>query len=220
MNARFRKRLERAERVRDFLRAHLTAGVLERQAVAHFEALVERVVVLAMKQRSGVAVTRAATRQRMAVRRGLQLNVLRYLSVVVRLAATSEVQLEMFRLPRISLSTMAFVTMARAMLETAMAHRDVLVRRGLPEALLAEVARGIEEIEHTLEATHAGLRERVGASADLKAVLSEISVQVRLLEGLVRYRFGDNAEVMGAWASARNAFGPSEAHSDVVKPAA
>jgi len=25
-----------------------------------------------------------------------------------------------------------------------------------------------------------------------------------LLDGLVRYRFGDNAELMGAWASARN----------------
>jgi len=29
-----------------------------------------------------------------------------------------------------------------------------------------------------------------------------------LLDGLVRYRFGDNAELMGAWASARNVGGP------------
>jgi len=28
--------------------------------------------------------------------------------------------------------------------------------------------------------------------------------QVRVLDGLVRYRFGDSAELMGAWASARN----------------
>lgn len=208
MNARFRRRLERAERVRDFLRAHLTAGVLEREAVAHFEALVERVEVLAMQQRSGVAVTRAATKQRMAVRRGLQLSVLRYLSVVVRLAATSQVQLEVFRLPRISLSTMAFVTMARAMLQTATAQKDILVSRGLPEALLAEVARGIEEIEQTLEATRAGRREHVGASADLRAVMAEVSEQVKVLDGIVRYRFGDNAELMGAWASAHNVAGP------------
>jgi len=31
---------------------------------------------------------------------------------------------------------------------------------------------------------------------------------VRALDGLVRYRFGDNAELMGAWASARNVLGP------------
>jgi len=39
------------------------------------------------------------------------------------------------------------------------------------------------------------------------AVCSEISQQVRLLDGLVRYRFGDNAELMGAWASARKCRG-------------
>jgi len=44
----------------------------------------------------------------------------------------------------------------------------------------------------------------VGASADLKAVVAEIAEQVRLLDGVVKYRFGDNAELMGAWASARN----------------
>ena len=29
-----------------------------------------------------------------------------------------------------------------------------------------------------------------------------------MLDGLVRYRFGGNAELMGAWASARNVEGP------------
>jgi hypothetical protein len=29
-----------------------------------------------------------------------------------------------------------------------------------------------------------------------------------LVDGLVRYRFGENAELMGAWASARNVEGP------------
>ncbi len=54
--------------------------------------------------------------------------------------------------------------------------------------------------------------------------------QVRLLDGLVRYRFGDNAELMGAWASARNVAGPFRSKAEpeaeageapgVVKPAA
>jgi len=48
----------------------------------------------------------------------------------------------------------------------------------------------------------------VEATADLKAVAAEIADQVRVLDGLVRYRFGDNAELMGAWASARNVLGP------------
>src|SRR2546422_860660 len=48
----------------------------------------------------------------------------------------------------------------------------------------------------------------VGASADLQAVAAEVAEQVRVLDGLVRYRFGDDAELMGAWASARNVLGP------------
>ena len=47
---------------------------------------------------------------------------------------------------------------------------------------------------------------RTGGSAS--AVAAEIAEQVRVLDGLVRYRFGDNAELMGAWASARNVLGP------------
>jgi hypothetical protein len=48
---------------------------------------------------------------------------------------------------------------------------------------------------------------------------------VRLLDGLVRYRFGDNEELMGAWASARSVFGPPKSSPasegpEVVKPAA
>ena len=73
----------------------------------------------------------------------------------------------------------------------------------------------------------AGRREHVGASADLRAVATEIAEQVRLLDGLVRYRFGDNAELMGAWASARNVLGPFRSKAEpgaetpgIVKPAA
>ena len=54
----------------------------------------------------------------------------------------------------------------------------------------------------------------MGASADLESVLSEITEQVRLLDGLVRYRFSDNAELMGAWASARNVLGPFRSKSE------
>jgi len=66
-------------------------------------------------------------------------------------------------------------------------------------------------------------------NADLDSVVSEISQQVRLLDGLVRYRFGGNAELIGAWANARNVQGPFRSHGGpaasgvtpaVVKPVA
>lgn len=41
---------------------------------------------------------------------------------------------------------------------------------------------------------------------------------MRLLDGLVRYRFGNDAELMGAWASARNVLGPFRSHAGAKTP--
>lgn len=61
---------------------------------------------------------------------------------------------------------------------------------------------------------------------DLDAVATEIPEHVRVLHGLVRYGFGDDAELMGAWRSARNVLGsfkpkgePNAGGSQTPKPA-
>jgi len=41
----------------------------------------------------------------------------------------------------------------------------------------------------------------------MQGVAADISKQLRLLDKVVRYRFGDNAELMGEWESARNVAG-------------
>ena len=75
------------------------------------------------------------------------------------------------------------------------------------QQVLDELATALGQYEDTLQATSAGRREHVGARADLKVVAADISKQLRLLDKVVRYRFGDNAELMGAWESARNVAG-------------
>ncbi|PYO96119.1 MAG: hypothetical protein DMD61_14585 [Gemmatimonadetes bacterium] len=87
------------------------------------------------------------------------------------------------------------------MLEKATAQKDLLVSRGMSAQLVDDLTAALAKFEQTLEATRAGRRDHVGTSADLDTVLSEITEQVRLLDGLVRYRFSDNAELMGAWAA-------------------
>jgi hypothetical protein len=66
------------------------------------------------------------------------------------------------------------------------------------------------EFEQTLE-SYRRRREHVGTCADLATAAAEIAEQVRFLDGLVRYRFLENAELMGAWASARKVLGPFKA---------
>jgi hypothetical protein len=231
MKATLRRRLERAMRVRDFLRAHKTEGVAEAAGLARLEELLTRAETLAGQQLAGLIAARAATAQRERVRGALQTKLLRYLAGVAAVAGKENAELAaQFRLPHTPAPNQALVTMAHGMLEHATAQKALLVSRGMSETLLDDVAAAVAELEQTLEATRTGRRDHVGASADLEAIAGEIGEQVRLLDGLVRYRFGDNAELMGAWASARNVLGPFRSKPEpaggvgetpgVVKPAA
>ena len=215
MNAVLRRRLEMAVRVRDFLRAHKVEAVGDGTALAHFEALVARAEVLAAQQRAGVVATRSATLQRGGLRRALQTKLLRYLVAVGAVAAKGNAELAaQFRLPQRPVPDQALLTMARGMLEHATAQRAVLLSRGMSETLLDDIAAAVLELEHALEASREGRRDHVGASTDLEAIAGEIGEQVRLLDGLVRYRFGDNAELMGAWGSAHNVLGPFKSKAE------
>lgn len=209
MRARLRRRLEMAERVRDFLRAHQVDGVGEGLGLVKLEQLLARGRALAEQQRIGVATARSATRQRRQVRRTLQEKVLKYLRVVGKVAALQKGELaNQFPLPAAGESNEALFTAGRATLEKATAQKEMLVGLGMSQQVLDELAAALGEFDQTLEATRAGRREHVGASADLDAIGAEIAEQVTLLDGVVQYRFGDDAELMGAWHSARNVAGP------------
>ena len=209
MNALLRRRLEMAARVRDFLRAHKTDAVGEGLGLAKLEELIQRAEALVSQQDGGVVVARAATRQRGQLRRALLSKLLLYLRAVGAVAAKENAELAVqFQLPPANASHQALLTVVRGMLEKATAQKDLFVSRGMSPMLLEALAGALGEFEKTLEASREGRRNHVGASADLKAVAAEIKEQVRVLDGLVRFRFGDNAELMAAWASARNVLGP------------
>jgi len=204
-----------AARVRDFLRAHQMDGVGQGLGLARLEELLQRAENLATQQRTGVAVVRSATKQRQEIRRALQPKILEYLSVVGAVAATQNAELaEQFLMPPPNATHQALLTMSRAILDKATAQKELLVSLGMSEHVLEELATALGEYEQTLEATHAGRREHVGARADLNAVAADISKQLRLLDKVVRYRFGDNAELMGAWESARNVAGPFKSKNE------
>ncbi|SRR6266498_307015 len=81
-----------------------------------------------------------------------------------------------------------------------------------PEGLIASFrTREVAEPAPSLRSGQA--LQGTGASADLRAVMAEISEQVKVLDGVVRYRFGDNAELMGAWASVHSVVGPFRTHT-------
>jgi len=209
MNAVLRRRLDAAARVRDFLRAHKTDAVGEGLGLAKLEELIGRAEALEAQQRAGVVATRSATNQRHKLRSALTSKLLLYLRGLGALDETAD-----FQVPPSNASQRALITAAQGMLEKATSQVEVLLARGMSPTLLDDIARVLGEIEKTIEASRAGRRGHVGASADLKAVAAEIKKQIRALDGMVRYRFGDNPELMGAWRSARNVLGPFRSKSE------
>jgi|SRR5712664_1052560 len=122
-----------------------------------------------------------------------------------------------FRLPS-SGSHQAFLTAARGMLQTATAQKELLVKEGMKASVLDDLSTALLDFEKTLETSRVGRRLHTGASAELHAIAAEIVERVRLLDGLVRYRFGDDVQLMGAWASARNVLGPFRPRSQPAAP--
>lgn len=213
MNALLRKRLEMAARVRDFLRAHRTEVESEAVALTHLEELLQRAQALDAQQQNGLVATRAATIKREELRRILKRTFLKFLAGVATVAAKANTDLLVqVRLPRHGASNQAFLSAARRILVKATVEKDLLIGQGLSATLFDDLAQALTEYEQSLEATRAGRRDHTGASSDLRRVASEVSEQVRLLDGLVHYRFGQNAELMGSWNSARNVVGPSKSH--------
>jgi len=213
MNALLRRRLEMAARARDFLRAHQSEVQSEATALTRLEELLERAQTLEAQQQNGLVATHAASARREELRHTLQRTLLKFLAAVATVAAKANTDLLIqVRLPRRVASNQSFLSAARRILTKATVEKDLLIAQGLSTTLFDDMAKALTGFEQTLESTRAGRRDHTGASADLGRITTEIGEQVRLLDGLVRYRFGDNAELMGAWNSARNEVGPSRSH--------
>ena len=219
MNAVLRRRLEMAARARDFLRAHQTDVASQATAVARLEELLARAESLAAQQRAGDVATRSATAQSEELRREIQ----QFLKFLVGVGAVGtradSVLAEQFRLPPTNASNRTFLTTARVMLQEATTHRHVITTLGLSVSLLDDLFSALEDFEKTLEATRSGRRYHGGASAELETVATDIAEQIRVLDGLVRYRFGDDVELMAAWVGALNVLGSFKSRSEQVTAA-
>jgi len=209
MNAVLRRRLDMATRVRDFLRAHKTDVVGEGLGLAKLEELVQRADGLVAQQRAGIAAARASALQREGIRDTLQTALLQYLKAVSQAAANENTELvAQFQMPHLNVSHRVFVAAVRGLLGKAKEQKDLLVSHGMQPSLLDDLDASVVEFEKTLEVSRTGRRDHMGATADLEAVAAEIARQVRVLDGLMRYRFRTNAELMGEWAGVRNVLGP------------
>jgi hypothetical protein len=218
-----RRRLEMAERVRDFSKAHPSTDATYAPVLARLEERIGRLEVVARQQQGGLLTTHASVVRRQELRRRLHHELLRHLVTVAAAAAEEQPGMaELFRLPSHSANNETFRTIARELLEKGQAQRELLANHGLADKLLEDLAAAVNEFDGSVVVSNEGRRDHVGASAELRAVSDDVVHLVAVLDGLNRYRFSGNAELRAAWESARSVTKgprPPEIES-AVKPAA
>ena len=65
----------------------------------------------------------------------------------------------------------------------------------------------VADFEAATEAAHTARRDHIGARVDLEVIANELTEQVKLLDGITRYRFGKDVEMMAEWKAAKQLLG-------------
>jgi hypothetical protein len=83
--------------------------------------------------------------------------------------------------------------------------------------LLEELTAMITDFEASAKSVRTGRRDHIGAGEDLEAVALTL-MEVVVIAGITRYRFGDDRDIMAEWRAARQIPGQSRRAGKPVQP--
>ena len=208
MNTVVRRKLDMAARVREFVRAHAATEPGYTPVVTRLDELLTRAEAILGRQRQGSVAARGASAQRGELRRTIHAQLVHYLVAVGSLAAKGQADLAArFKLPSTNAPNKAYVTAVKTLLAAGEGQRDLLVKAGLAPTLFEELGKMVADFEAATEAAHTARRDHIGARVDLEVIANELTEQVKLLDGITRYRFGKDVEMMAEWKAAKQLLG-------------
>ena len=217
MRSQVRRKMDMAARVHEFATANPTPDTRHQTAVKRFDDHLAEAERLLVRQRDGRLVAKSAGARRRQLRRELTDTVLRHLVSVAEQAGKGNPDaFAAFRVPGRSLPHLAFLTAVRSMLEAAKDRVDLLAQNGLGENLLADLEKGLVELEKLNATVFEARRDHIGATSELETSVNELRELVGLLDGIYRYRFADSPDQMAAWNAARNVVGPFRTKAPVT----
>jgi len=208
MNIEVRRKLDMAARVREFTRAQVATEPGYAPVLTRLEDLLTRADGIVARQHQGRVAARGARGRRQELRRTLHTQLVHYLVAIGSVAAKDQADLaERFKLPPTNTNNTAFVTAVKALLAAGEGQRDLLVKAGMAPTLLEDLAKMVSDFEAASEAARTARRDHIGARVDLDVISGELMEQVQLLDGITRYRFGSDPELMAEWKAARQLLG-------------
>lgn len=209
MNRRVSSRLEMGARALEFSRANPFESPGYATALKQLEEQLARSDQLAKEQQRGTTEVRAATARKDGLKRSIRRSQLVHLARVAQRASKELPELaQKFDLPRIPFRNLAFRTVARTMVEEAEQRKELLVKHGLVEQVLQSLGQSLDQFDEAVERGAEGRRVHIGAKANLDAVGDEVVQIVKILDGLNRFRFATEPDLLTAWTAACNVIGP------------
>lgn len=200
MNARVRRKIERGGRVFEFTKVHPVnapgfAGVVGRLTEQLGQARTE-----ILEEEQARIASKSATRH-LATLRSQIYQRLRYLATIAR--ATPSLSQVRLLAPNRRLPLADFLVVARSNLDHARVREEEFVANGLSPTLLDEVAAFVAEIGETTRVFNNARGRSIGDTTGLKFLAAKLSETVNVLDGIYRYHFGDDKDLMAEWDMVR-----------------
>ena len=209
MKSRTRRRIEMGRSVMAFSEAHPDVSAGYAKTLSSLQERLARAAELIGLQREGFAEVRAATAQKRELRQIIVRTQLRHVVQVAELAASEVPEvLRKFVLPREQIPYLEFQAAAHAILAETLNQKELLVKHGLAETLLADLVKNVELFDKAIGRSTDSRHIHVTASAGLDTIGNEIVHLVKVMDTLNRSRFHGTVELLAAWESASNVFGP------------
>ncbi len=208
-----------AGHARDFNRTHPSADARHASVLVKLEETIKQMEALAAEQVTGVVSKGSSTVRRKEIRRRLQDGLLRHLVTVANIAAEEQPELTReFRMPSINSSHMLYRTVARTLLEKGVARRELLLEYGLGETLLDDLRKAVDELDASVVETVEGKQRHILARSELRALSDEVMQLVGVLDGINRYRFVREPQLLAAWDRAKHVVGGSQVEAPATAP--
>ncbi len=194
-----------AVRVRDFCDTNPSADPSFVSVFGRLKEAISRMVALGSQQVSGILSRHASTLNRREIRRRLRNDLLRHLVTIARDAAADKPGLgDKFEIPGHNLSSARFYAASKAMLDLGVAEKELLIKHGLSDKLLDDLAAAVVEFEGSITATNTSREDHVAARAELQKVSEDVLQLVAMMNGINRYRFRNQPHLLVAWETAKH----------------
>ena len=183
--------------------------------VAQLEALVARMTQVISEQRTGLVDSRAASERTFELRRAMRSLAIAHLAEIGGLAARELHELAgIFRFKPTARTYVAFQSAAQSMFDHAQEHKEVLVKYGLSESVLAQLGTQLKEFESAATLGREGRTVHTAATRELDALTVEVKQIVRAMDARNRQRFQNDRAALEQWISARTILGTPRGSSN------